>query len=184
MKNSDYMVQMREPEFDIQCLRRPLFPVNMRLFGSSEQYKSHILGIIDYMTWSMNQRWEDYQSNPNGGTYGISCANLGMAYNIIGWKHEDQYRFMLNPVIAEYSKKMITTKSNCGSIKYKEKIPVNRPSWVTVNYYDLEGNEKKEKFTGKQAGFTIQHEIDHNIGILITDRFLEQGGNPKILENL
>jgi peptide deformylase len=184
MLNSDYMVQMREPEFDRQCLRRELFPVNMRLFQSSDWYKKHIEGIIDYMKWSMSQRWKDYQSNPAGGTYGISCANLGMAYNIIGWRKNDDFEFMINPKIVESSTELFETKSNCGSIKYKEKIPVKRPKWVVVEYYDVSGVLQKNKFTGKEAGYTIQHEIDHNLGILISDRFVEQGGNPEFLNTI
>lgn len=184
MKNSDYMVQMREPEFDRDCLRRKLFQVNMRLFKSSLQYNKHILDILDYMTWCMKQRWEDYQSNPKGGTYGISCANMGMAYNIIGWRIEDTYHFMINPKVIEKSDNLILTNSNCGSIKYKEKIPVLRPGWVVVEYYTALGEFVTEKFTGKQAGFTIQHEIDHNNGILISDRYLEQGGDPDVLRKL
>ncbi len=184
MKNSDYMVQMREPEFDRDCLRRPLFKVNMRLFSSSEPYRKHILGIIDYMKWAMSQRWEDYESNPAGGTFGISCANLGMAYNIIGWRKGQEFDFMINPQVVSRSENMIKTRSNCGSIKLKEKIPVMRPGWVVVNYYDTEGKNLEKKFTGKECGFTIQHEIDHNNGKLITDHFLEQGGDHKYLETV
>ena len=86
MRNYDYIVQEREPEFDRSVLHRKLFPVNMRLFASSAPYRTHILGIISYMEWVMSQTWEDYQSNPDGGTYGISGANLGIPYNIIGFK--------------------------------------------------------------------------------------------------
>ncbi len=175
---------MREEEFDRDCLRRKLFKVNMRLFKSSQQYKDHILGIIEYMKWAMSQRWEDYKSNPDGGTYGISCANLGMAYNVIGWRNGEEFNFMINPEVIEKSDKIVETKSNCGSIKLKEKISVKRPSWVTVSYYDVDGNFQTKKFSGKEAGYTIQHEIDHNNGKLITDWFLEQGGDPKVLENL
>ncbi len=182
-RNSDYVVQMREPEFDRDCLRRPLFKVNMRLFKSSQRYREHIQGIIKYMVWILGQQWDDYQSNGNG-TFGISCANLGMAYNIIGYRDGDTLEFMINPTIAHQSDKMIETKSNCGSIKFKEKIPVMRPAWVIVDYYDINGNFKTKRFTGKECGFTIQHEIDHNNGILITDRFIDQGGDPRLLDSI
>jgi peptide deformylase len=134
----------------------------------------------------MEQRWEDYASNPNGGTYGISCANLGMAYNIIGFGTEgNRKRFLINPEIIDAEKiELTTTKSNCGSLHLKEKIPVNRPKWVTVRFYDINGELHEETFTGKTGGYTVQHEIDHCNGILITDRFIEQGGDPKLLEKL
>ncbi len=173
MKISDYMVQMNEPEFDRDCLQRKLFSVNMRLFETSEYYKNHILGIIEYMKWAMSQRWEDYESNPNGGTFGISCANLGMAYNIIGWRVENSFDFMINPKIKEASKEMVLTQSNCGSLKLKEKIPVMRHKWIFVSYYDIKGKFQYRQIDGKNSGFTIQHEIDHNLGILITDKNVE-----------
>jgi peptide deformylase len=91
---------------------------------------------------------------------------------------------MINPKIIKASEKMISTKSNCGSIKYREKITVKRHASIEVRYYDLEGNHWDETFTGKNGGFTIQHEIDHNNGIMITDRYLEQGGDPKLLEKI
>lgn len=185
LKNYDYIVQEREPEFCRLYLHTPLFPVNIRLYKSSPFYQEHIQTIIKAMTWHMSQRFEDYQSNPAGGTFGISCANLGMGYNIIGWRcHNECHRFMLNPVIVEQSKEIVSILSNCGSINLKEKIPVKRNTWILVNYYDLKGIACQEKFTGKQAGFTIQHEIDHNQGILITDRYLAQGGDPELLKGV
>lgn len=186
MNNYDYIVQERQPEFDRDCLHRKLFAVNMRLFGTSKWYRKHIIGVLNYMQWAMQQKWKDYQSNPNasGGTYGISGANLGIPYNIIGYHLNNEYRFMLNPVIVDKSTTMTETKSNCGSIKYKEKIPVKRHTWINVEFYDHEGKKHKERFTGKQGSYTIQHEIDHSNGVLILDRYLDQGGDPKRLENL
>lgn len=184
MKNSDYIIQEREPEFDRDLLHRKSFAVNMRLFYTSKFYRKHIEDIFDYMAWSMEQKWEDYQSNPAGGTYGISGANLGIPYNIIAYKNKGTLRFMINPKIIEFSDKMVETKSNCGSIKYKEKITVKRYAVVMVEYFNMYGVRIVEEFTAKNGGFTIQHEIDHSNGILITDRFIEQGGDPKTLENL
>lgn len=91
---------------------------------------------------------------------------------------------MINPEIIERSVDMVETKSNCGSIKYKKKIPVRRHAAIRVEYYNSFGTRMVEEFTAKNGGFTIQHEIDHNLGILISDRFLEQGGDPKVLEKL
>lgn len=201
MKNYDYVVQERQPEFDRDCLHRKLFSVNMRLFHASEWYHNQIRDLLRHLAWILQQKWEDYGSAPDGGKYGISGANLGIPYNVIGfWADksvcdrtswgacpDDKGRVpvvMINPVIEARSQEMVETKSNCGSIKFKEKIPVRRHRWVDVSWHDAKGTRHTKRFTGKTGGFTIQHEVDHNLGILITDRYLEQGGDPKLLETL
>ena len=185
MLNYDYIVQEREPEFDRTVLHRKLFPVNMRLFASSAPYRQHILGVISYMEWVMAQQWEDYQSNPDGGTYGISGANLGIPYNIIGFKVKGGgMRYMINPQIIEHSNDQGETKSNCGSIKLLAKIPVKRHKWIKVKFYDVNGIEREEKLTAKTGAYTVQHEVDHCLGVLITDRYLKQGGDPVLLQGI
>lgn len=184
MKNYDYLVQDREPEFDRSCLHRQLFPVNMRLLKSSDRYRLLIEDTLHYMEWIMSRKWEDYQSAPDGGSYGISGANLGIPWNIIGYKHKDRVVFMLNPVVVDSSQEVTATKSNCGSIKFKEKIIVLRHLWIDVEWYTMDGKLCKGRFTRKNGGFTIQHEIDHNNGVMITDRYIEQGGDPNHLNEI
>lgn len=177
MKNYDFIVQERQPEFDRDCLHRKLFAVNMRLYKSSPKYKRLILDVVEYMRWLMGQRWEDYQSNPAGGTYGISGANIGIGHNIIGYMINDKFVVMINPEIVHKSKELVTAQSNCGSIKLDEKIPIKRHKWIDVRYYDIYGSPHEGRFDRTNGGFTIQHEIDHNNGILITDRHQEQTGS-------
>jgi peptide deformylase len=76
---------------------------------------------------------------------------------------------MINPEIIERSKDTITGKSNCGSLCLKEKVKVRRYRKVTAVWYDISGNKRQRVFDSKKGGGTIQHEIDHNNGILITD---------------
>ena len=197
MKNSDYVVQMREPEYNRDCLTRKLFDVNMRLFHADQKnnwYKNHILAIIEQMEWILKSEFEDYSSNPKGGKYGISGANLGIPYNIIAfWADGEAYNVkglgkfifpMINPCIITKSAEMHKTMSNCGSIKYKEKIPVLRHKNITVSWYDEKGEKQQDVFSIKKGGATIQHEVDHSNGILIFDRYLEQGGDPEILKEI
>jgi peptide deformylase len=60
-------------------------------------------------------------------------------------------------------------KSNCGSILLKEPIKIKRFKRISVAWYDVNGNYHMEDFKG-QVACTIQHEIEHNLGILITDK--------------
>jgi len=189
MKNSDYVVQEREPEFDRDCLHRPLFAVNMRLYSANQRYRDHIRGVLSYMDWILYQKWEDYASAKDGGKFGISGANLGIPYNIIAFRTKNEkglvvHRCMINPRILGVSKDLVETMSNCGSIKFKQKIPIKRHTWIEVEYYDWKGELKKEKLTTKEGAFTIQHEVDHNNGILITDRYIQQGGDKGLLERI
>lgn len=178
MNNHDYITQDSEPE-DRIYLHRKLFPVSIRLLKSSPPYREHIQGILQYMEWTLDQKWDDYASAKDGGTYGISGANLAIPYNIIGWRKKDDNKFgyMLNPVLTKMSDMQVETKSNCGSIKLSEKIAVLRFRQIKVSWYDIKGGQHEQEFTIKDCGSTIQHEIDHNNGILIIDRFVEQGGS-------
>ena len=80
----------------------------------------------------------------------------------------------INPVVLAKSPLPIVSSSNCGSIRLKKPIKVSRPEWVQVSYFNEGGNRHCEVFHRENGGLTIQHEIDHNLGILITDREVEE----------
>ena len=162
VKIEDNLVQNLEAEDD--CLHRLLFNVNMRLFTSNELYRKTILDVCDYMKLVMTQEYENYPK-----LAGLSCANIGFPFNIIALPKNDEIVYMLNPSITKMSKQTRVVSSNCGSLNLKEKISVTRREWVDVSYYDIFGRHNVERFTIAEGGATIQHEIDHNKGILITD---------------
>lgn len=180
MKNYDYLVQMLQPEYDRDVLRRRSFKVNIRLLKSSKQFKKIIQGIVEYLTWTLETEFDDYQSNPNGGTYGVSGANLGIPYNIVAYKHNKEVKVMINPCIEKFGKAMSKTKSNCGSIKLVEKIEYERPREITVSYFDIEGKKHTVDLNVITGSYTVQHEVEHNLGILIIDKFKNEHGDwPK-----
>lgn len=167
-------VVQNETKYDA-ILHRKGFDVNMFLFKTSKGYKKIIQSIVDHMWDLLRVSFDDY-----GEIRGISGANVGVPLNIIGIvvtkeaeevckKKEGGSLFMINPRITKKSKKLMTVKSNCGSLNLPEKIEVERHEWVEVEYFDTHGNLKKNKFTGA-FGSTVQHEIDHNLGVLITDK--------------
>jgi len=139
----------------------------MRLYKSLEAYRNIVQAAFLHMTNLMELgKFEDYPK-----LAGISGANIGVPWNIIivpaarGGRLE-----MINPSISRMSQETTTLNSNCGSLGLPKKIAVKRRVWVEVSYYDLEGTHHETKFTMDDgyAG-TIQHEIDHNRGVLITD---------------
>ncbi len=168
MKITDYVAQIENKQDEVY-LKSVLPPVCMHLFHSSRRYNSLIMNIISYMDWEMNQKWEDYGSNTDGGTYGISGANLAIPFNIIGYRNDGSNHFMINPVILSLGGELVDVLSNCGSIRLAEKIKVSRHTEIIVNYFNMDGTEHEELFRRKDGSFTIQHEVDHNLGILITD---------------
>ena len=170
MKNHlDYITHINNPE-DQVYLKTCHFPVNIRLFHSSEDYKKIILDQCKYIKKLCLEEKEGYKK-----PHGMSSANAGLSFNIIGVTMNRNFRseyckILINPKILKYCGETIETSSNCGSLTLANPIKVLRSESVIVDYYDIDGINHIEEFNRDRGGFTIQHEIDHNNGILITDR--------------
>lgn len=169
MKHSDYITHINNEE-DLVYLKSKHFPVNMRLFRTSQQYKDIILQQCQYINDLCLAKADGYKL-----PHGMSSANVGLAFNIIGIafnRGTDKARclIMINPEITYYSKEKTVTSSNCGSLTLKEPINIQRSTEIRVSYYQIDGSFMKNvKFIRETGAFTIQHEVDHNLGILITD---------------
>ena len=157
----DYMVQIREKQNEM--LKGKLYNINMRLYNNNEEYRKIIKSIIDLMSRILYIDFIDYPS-----LKGISGANVGIPFNIIVIKIDQVTKQMLNPTIIKRFGKDIRSTSNCGSLLLSEDVTILRSETVEVAYCDLNGNKKIEKFSGSN-GFTIQHEIEHNLGITLLD---------------
>lgn len=167
-------------EFSTDILHRKGFDVNMRLFRSNSRYRSIVLDIIKYMGNLVDKEYDDYPK-----LSGISGANIGIPLNIIGVRATDNttaggqslqegvFFFMINPRVVKESTTEHDSMTNCGSLRLQERIKVRRPSKVDVVFCDLSGKERRARFTGPMAS-TIQHEIDHNSGVLITDKEVKE----------
>lgn len=165
MNHKDYVTHINNIE-DKDILTRRLFAVNMRLFGTSPQYKQMVLLICEYIKVMVSTTKEGYAA-PKG----FSGANGGIPFNIIAYMTKQGPQVMINPRITRTDGDMIITMSNCGSLTLPEPIKVKRFEYIDVEYYDMEGSmHKLVKVDRDHYGFTIQHELDHGQGILITDR--------------
>jgi peptide deformylase len=154
---------------DVPYLRNELFDVNMRLFKSSAPYRRIVQGCCRYLEQLALTEMEGYKR-----PHGMSGANIGIPFNIIAVVKNRNMEsrscmIMLNPKIVNYSKATVESYSNCGSIRLKEPIVVKRSENVTVEWFDIDGKPCKKAFTRAEGSLTIQHEVDHNLGILITD---------------
>jgi len=180
IKVDTVLVQNHGPEYDRDCLNRPSFLVNMRLFDVRPQYREIINQIVEYMCWSLDINYSDYGI---GQESGVAATTMGFPFSIIVVKSGQKKKVMINPQIIERSDSRTIAKSNCGCCRLKNKIELFRYDWISVRYFDEKGRLKTdEKVDKMNGGFTIQHEIDHTIGFLITDRFMQQGHKLHELE--
>lgn len=168
MRAADFITHIGNRE-DVPFLRIPLFDVNMRLFASSEGYRNLILAACSYIKRLALESYEDYTQ-----PFGISGANAGIPFNIIGYvvgrkTTRPCCRLMLNPKILAYSQETHVALSNCGSIRLPKPIKVRRSNQIQVRYFTEDGLPERLWFTRPSHGDTIQHEVDHNRGVLITD---------------
>jgi len=166
MKNSITRFVIQNDDVDYtDMLHRHLFDVNMRIFKENKQYRRLILSMVRYMVRVLETKFDDYDT-----AKGISGANVGIPYNIIAIKTDSgEPRVFINPIVIDHSEETFKAKSNCGSLRLSKKVTVERYKRIQIEYFDEKGTIKEEKFEGSE-GSTIQHEIDHNMGILIIDK--------------
>lgn len=76
---------------------------------------------------------------------------------------------LINPQIVRLSNVEVIRVEGCLSLPgWYGDVP--RASWVTVEYQDLQGRQRRLRRTGGFLGWAIQHEVDHLDGILFTER--------------
>lgn len=155
---------MQNGEVNDDMLHRKLFDVNMRLFNTNKEYRQLILSIVNYMKRVAKKRFKDYTK-----AKGISGANVGIPFNIVGIENNGKWDFFLNSKRIKKSWKKEVAKSNCGSLRLKKPIEIKRYKWIKVEYYNLKGKKEIDYFDG-HYGRTIQHEMEHNQGVLIVDK--------------
>lgn len=165
----DWLTHVDNKE-DNEYLRIPLTNVNMRLFRVNESYRKIILACCDHISHIALAGFEGYKL-----PHGTSAANAGIAFNIISIVKNrglpSAYTWtMLNPEITRRWGRRIETSSNCGSIRLAEPIIVKRDEFIEFNWFDQKGFAQISVADPDTGSFTIQHEVDHNNGILIIDR--------------
>ena len=157
----DWLLQVEDED---PMLHRQLFDVPIRLFKSNTAFKTLIKEIALHMYDVLGKEYKDYKN-----AKGISGANVGIPYNIVIVKDGDGYLTMLNPAMTPVGDETKIVSSNCGSIVLRKNVKVRRHEKIAVSWYDLSGEFHIDEFEGKLA-YTLQHEIDHTLGILIIDK--------------
>ncbi len=157
-------------EDDVPYLRSKLLDVNIRLFRANPTYRGLVLQACNHIHEACITEREGYKL-----PHGMSGANVGIPWNIIGVAMnrgtKDAFcKIMINPKIMELRGDRVETLSNCGSIRLAKPIRVRRHTEIVVEWYDFYGEAQRTSHYFGNGAFTIQHEVDHNLGILITDR--------------
>jgi len=103
---------------------------------------------------------------------GLAANQIGEDLNlfVIDINHTDeteQPRIFINSNILEKKGECISVEG-CLSIPGIQ-VELKRSEFITLQYYSLEGSQKKKEFNGLLAR-AIQHEMDHLNGIFIVDR--------------
>ncbi len=166
---SDWLTHIDNEE-DKDYLKRKLHDVNIRLMQRNEFYWKMVNDACEHIHRHCIEKLDGYKL-----PHGTSGANLGIPWNIIGvarnrGMEDASCRVMINPVIVNQGHGEVETTSNCGSIRLETPIKVKRWYWISVKWYDVDGKLHHTDHWPETGSYTIQHEVDHNNGILITDR--------------
>lgn len=107
---------------------------------------------------------------------GLAACQVGMLKRMIVYdvsyidekKPKKEPHVLINPVITDKSKSLVTVEEGCLSFPNLFDNVV-RHEKITVEYTDLEGKKIIKKVKGMEA-VCIQHELDHLEGIVFLDR--------------
>lgn len=81
---------------------------------------------------------------------------------------------LINPRIVKTSGDEVLRDEGCLSLPgWYGMVP--RHSWVTVEFQDLSGKQKRLRKADGLLGWAIQHEVDHLNGVLFTERIRDLG---------
>ena len=144
------------------------FPLDM-------QTKKLIYDAITYLEMSQD---EDIALKHNlRAGMGLAFIQMGIPKRIfvIANKDEDTGSFeehiIINPVITSQSEERIYVGEGEGCLSVNRPVDgiVPRHARITVNYQDIEGNNKQIRVR-EDIAVAFQHEMDHLNGILFVDK--------------
>jgi hypothetical protein len=166
LTNADICTNFANLE-DKDILTRPLFAVNMRLFRTSPGYKALVLAACAYLVECCG-----HEQGGKDSYIGYSGANAGIPWDIIAVRRGGGVDVMINARLRPNGNPpKVLSYEGCGSLPALGPMYVERDAQIEVEYFDLGGEFRLEfKVSQDQGGFVIQHEVDHNDGILLTDR--------------
>lgn len=143
-------------------------------FPLDKDTKDTIKQIIKHLKYSQIPRYEEkYDLRPG---MGLAFIQLGIPKNIIIIVYEvaegefDEY-VVINPKMVSNSNEIIAAECGEGCLSINREVDGHVPRFarVTVNGYDIDGNEIQIR-AREDLSIAFQHELDHLQGILFIDR--------------
>lgn len=106
---------------------------------------------------------------------GLAAIQVGVpkALFVASDIYTGQFKEYINPKIKIIGEKETLEIEGCLSIP-KATGYVSRPKKIKITYLDREGNQHTDRVSGFNSRI-LQHEYDHTVGILFTDRMVENG---------
>lgn len=118
-----------------------------------------LLGQIDEMI----------QTAKDADLVGMASNQVGLLLNVFVMNMGENWQAFINPVIKRHKENGTSWDwEGCGSINNLLCL-VERNNSITINYMSIEGENKSMDLTGYLARIA-QHEQDHLLGVLITDK--------------
>lgn len=102
------------------------------------------------------------------GGVGISANQVGFAIRMCLISSSEGVFTLINPTVEWASEETVEIEEGCLSIPGIY-VPVVRPEKVSVQTFDLKGEEEWFDLAG-DAARVVQHEIDHLDGVTMLDR--------------
>jgi len=113
---------------------------------------------------------------------GLAARQVGREENIFVINSGSAIMTFINPVILFKSLNKIEFEEGCLSVP-KVYGMVKRSKTILIHYYDELGQRYVKKFSGLTS-IVIQHEFDHNKGILFIDKVYRFTTNEDLIKNV
>jgi peptide deformylase len=116
--------------------------------------------------------WRISTKLPFCNGYALAANQIGIDMPIFGYLENRRHKFLINPVIKEYSDDPFLFEEGCLSIP-NFYFPIERPNTILVEALNPDGNIVEIEASGL-LGRIFQHEIDHLNGKLVIDLLNEE----------
>ncbi|MEW6412900.1 MAG: peptide deformylase [Candidatus Zixiibacteriota bacterium] len=140
-----------------------------RLYQKAEEVSHEKLPVLRRVVADMHDTMMDFRL-----TYGfgraIAAPQIGVAKRLI-YMFIDQPVVLINPILFDLSKDMMTVWDNCMSFPHLQ-VKVKRHKTGRITFRDLKFNEISWNLEGDLSEL-LQHECDHLDGILAVQRAID-----------
>jgi peptide deformylase len=123
-----------------------------------QDFDDDLLRLVERMTLLMHE----------AQGVGLAATQVGVLRRLFVFVDDGEDRVLINPVITKSSKDTSTDDEGCLSLR-EVLVPVERPSSITVEGVDVQGNPVSFE-VDEHTARVVQHELDHLDGVLIIDR--------------